>query len=80
MIAHNMPFCRRSRPDDLVAIVPPAMRNRHGEDQDGRQTVLFQPNADQVFAWKKTLPGPPDSFANLTQSTFTPELWFFTKS
>lgn len=56
------------------------MRNRHGEDQDGRQTVLFQPNADQVFAWKKTLPGPPDSFANLTQSTFTPELWFFTKS
>jgi hypothetical protein len=45
-----------------------------------QQPVLFQPNADQVFAWKKTLSGPPDSFANLTQSTFTPELWYFTKS
>jgi peptide/nickel transport system substrate-binding protein len=44
-----------------------------------QQPVLFQPNADQVFAWKKTLSGPPDSFANLTQSVFTPELWYFTK-
>jgi hypothetical protein len=31
-----------------------------------------------VFAWKKTLSGPPDSFASLTQSSFTPELWYFT--
>ena len=41
--------------------------------------ALFQPNADVVFAWKKTLSGPPGSFANLTQCYMTPESWYFTK-
>jgi len=43
-----------------------------------QQPALFQPNADDVFAWKKTLSGPLDSFANLTQYYFTPEVWYFT--
>jgi peptide/nickel transport system substrate-binding protein len=44
-----------------------------------QQPGLFQPNADFVFAWTKTLSGPPDSFANLTQCYFTPEQWYFTR-
>jgi hypothetical protein len=31
-----------------------------------------------VYAWKKTLSGPLNSFANLTQYYLTPELWYFT--
>jgi len=44
-----------------------------------QQPGLFQPNPDVVYAWKKTLSGPRDSFANLTQYDLTPELWYFTK-
>jgi peptide/nickel transport system substrate-binding protein len=44
-----------------------------------QQPGLFQPNPDQVEVWKKTLSGPPASFANLTQFYVTPELWYFTK-
>ena len=44
-----------------------------------QQPVLVQPNADVVYAWKKTLSGPPLSFASLTQYLFTPELWYFTR-
>ena len=43
-----------------------------------QQPALFQANADVVFAWKKTLSGPPDSFANLTQYYMTPESWYIT--
>jgi peptide/nickel transport system substrate-binding protein len=42
-----------------------------------QQPGLFQPNVDLVEVWKKTLSGPPDSFANLTQYYFTPEFWYF---
>ena len=42
-----------------------------------QQPALFQANADVVFAWKKTLSGPPGSFANLTQYYMTPESWYF---
>jgi len=35
-----------------------------------------EPNDDEVKAWKATLSGPPDSFANLTQDYFTPERWY----
>jgi peptide/nickel transport system substrate-binding protein len=44
-----------------------------------QQPGLFQPNADVVFAWKKTLSGPPGAFANLTQYYLTPESWYLTK-
>jgi peptide/nickel transport system substrate-binding protein len=44
-----------------------------------QQPGLFQPNPDQVVVWKKTISGPPDSFANMTQYYITPELWYFTK-
>ena len=39
--------------------------------------AVFLPNADLVFAWKG-ISGPPDSFANLTQYSFTPEYWYRT--
>jgi peptide/nickel transport system substrate-binding protein len=44
-----------------------------------QQPGLFQPNPDFVAAWKKTISGPPGSFANLTQFYLTPEMWYFTK-
>jgi peptide/nickel transport system substrate-binding protein len=44
-----------------------------------QQSALFQPNADVVVAWKKSLSGPPDSFANLSQYYLTPESWYFTR-
>ena len=43
-----------------------------------QQPALFEPNSDVVSVWKKTLSGPPGSFASLTQFYFTPELWYYT--
>jgi peptide/nickel transport system substrate-binding protein len=40
--------------------------------------AVFLPNNDLIFAWKG-ISGPPDSFANLTQYSFTPEYWYLTK-
>jgi peptide/nickel transport system substrate-binding protein len=46
---------------------------------------LFQPNPDggfgtaSIVVWKKTLSGVPASFESLTQDTWNPEYWFFTK-
>jgi peptide/nickel transport system substrate-binding protein len=42
------------------------------------QPGLFQPNPDYIVVWKKTLSGPPASFADLTQFLLTPEYWYFT--
>ncbi len=39
--------------------------------------AVFLPNPDLIFAWKG-ISGPPDSFANLTQYSFTPEYWYLT--
>jgi peptide/nickel transport system substrate-binding protein len=44
------------------------------EDQPG----LFQPLPDMVAVWKKSLSGPPASFAALTQVYVNPEYWWFT--
>jgi len=44
-----------------------------------QQPALFQPVPDLVYAWKKTLSGPPDSFASLTQFYLTPEAWYYTR-
>ncbi len=44
-----------------------------------QQPALFQPAADGVFVWRKSLSGPPDSFASLTQYYLTPERWYFTR-
>jgi peptide/nickel transport system substrate-binding protein len=44
-----------------------------------QQPGLFQPTNDNLFAWKTTLSGPLDSFANLTQYYLTPEEWYYTK-
>jgi len=44
-----------------------------------QQPALFQPTADSVYVWKKTLSGPPGSFASLTQFYLTPEFWYFTR-
>lgn len=40
--------------------------------------ALFQPAEDRIWIWKRTLQGPADSFANLTQSYLTPEDWWLT--
>jgi peptide/nickel transport system substrate-binding protein len=40
---------------------------------------LFLPNPDDVYAWKKNLSGPQDSFTSLTQYFFNPEEWYYTK-
>ncbi|HKE66087.1 MAG TPA: ABC transporter substrate-binding protein [Micromonosporaceae bacterium] len=37
---------------------------------------IFQPNPDLIWAWKNTISGPPDGFANMTQYVITPEMWF----
>jgi peptide/nickel transport system substrate-binding protein len=42
------------------------------------QPVLFQPNADYVWAWKKNISGPAASFRSLTQYFANPEFWSFT--
>jgi peptide/nickel transport system substrate-binding protein len=39
--------------------------------------AIFLPNPDLIFAWKG-ISGPPDSFANLSQYSFTPEYWYRT--
>lgn len=38
--------------------------------------VLWLPTADQIWAWKTTLSGPTDAFANLPTSVLTPEYWY----
>jgi peptide/nickel transport system substrate-binding protein len=44
-----------------------------------QQPGLFQPNGDLVFAFKKTLAGPPASFADASQYQYSPEYWYFIK-
>jgi peptide/nickel transport system substrate-binding protein len=44
------------------------------KDQPG----LFQPSADQIWVWKKTISGNPASFGTLTQTYLNPEYWYFT--
>ncbi len=41
--------------------------------------AIFQPAPDQIWAWKKTVQGPANSFANLTQFYLTPEDWWIKK-
>jgi peptide/nickel transport system substrate-binding protein len=41
--------------------------------------AIFQPAPDQIYTWKKTLNGPTNSFASLTQYYLTPEDWYFTQ-
>jgi peptide/nickel transport system substrate-binding protein len=49
------------------------------------QPGLFQPLADSAFGtaailvWQKGISGNPNSFAALTQPSWNPEYWFFTK-
>jgi len=40
---------------------------------------LFQPQVDNIQVWKKTISGPPWSWASLTQYQLQPENWYFTK-
>jgi peptide/nickel transport system substrate-binding protein len=44
-----------------------------------QQPVLFQPDVDQVVAWKKTISGPPAAFANMTQNWTSPEFWYIAR-
>ena len=44
-----------------------------------QQPALFQPNTDVVYAWKTTLSGLQNAFADLTQYFFNPEGWYYTK-
>jgi peptide/nickel transport system substrate-binding protein len=46
-----------------------------GQDLPG----IFEPAPDNIWIWKKSLQGPADSFANLTQSYLTPEDWWRAK-
>jgi peptide/nickel transport system substrate-binding protein len=43
------------------------------------QPGLFQPNPDEVTAFKKELAGPSASFAASSQFQFSPEYWYFTQ-
>ncbi len=43
------------------------------------QPGLFQPNADLIFAWKKSLSGPAASFEDASQYQYSPEYWYYTK-
>ncbi len=45
-----------------------------------QQPALFQPNPDQVTAFKNTLGGPAASFTDSSQYQFSPEYWYFVKS
>jgi len=42
------------------------------------QPVLFQPNSDYTWAWKKSISGPAASFRSLTQYYVNPEFWSVT--
>jgi peptide/nickel transport system substrate-binding protein len=50
-----------------------------------QQPSLFQPNPDNAFGtaailvWQKSVSGTPQSFQALTQASWNPEYWFFTK-
>jgi peptide/nickel transport system substrate-binding protein len=44
-----------------------------------QQPALFQPNPDQVTAFKNTLAGPQNSFSDSSQYQFSPEYWYFVK-
>jgi peptide/nickel transport system substrate-binding protein len=58
----------------------------HGEDRKAVRAeieqlrsdlpVLWLPNAHTIWAWKNTLSGPPESFANLPTTVLTPEYWY----
>ena len=41
--------------------------------------AIWQPQADQISIWKKSVQGPAKSFSNLTQFYLTPELWWIKK-
>ncbi|HTX27593.1 MAG TPA: hypothetical protein VME19_11300, partial [Streptosporangiaceae bacterium] len=42
------------------------------------QPVQFQPNPDEIWAWKNTLSAQnPQAWENLTQYYATPEFWYF---
>lgn len=45
-----------------------------------QQPALFQPNPDEVTAFKNTLGGTQASFAESSQYQFGPEYWYFVKS
>jgi peptide/nickel transport system substrate-binding protein len=64
--------------DASVASGNPAAVKAEASFLTANQPVLFQPDADWIAVWKKTLSGPPASFANLTQFDLTPEYWYFT--
>lgn len=44
-----------------------------------QQPGLFQPNADQIYAFSDSLGGPPASFADASQFQYSPEYWYFKK-
>ena len=44
----------------------------------GLAPVLFQPNADYAWAWKKNISGTAASFRSLTQYFANPEFWSLT--
>jgi peptide/nickel transport system substrate-binding protein len=42
--------------------------------------AIFQPAEDRIWIWKKTVAGPANSFANLSQDYLTPEDWWLTSA
>ncbi len=44
-----------------------------------QQPALFQPNVDNIWVWKKTISGQPESFESLTQDQLNPEFWYVKK-
>jgi peptide/nickel transport system substrate-binding protein len=64
--------------DDSVSGTNPAAVKNEASFLTANQPVLFQPDEDNIWAWKSTLSGPPASFENLTQYFATPEFWYFT--
>jgi peptide/nickel transport system substrate-binding protein len=70
--------------DASVSSTNPSAVTREAAYLTTQQPGLFGPTpADaleigNVLVWKKTLSGPPASFATITQFNINPEMWYFT--
>jgi len=56
----------------------PAAVRAEAEYLTTQQPTMFQPNPDEIWAWKTTLSAQnPEAWENLTQYYATPEFWYF---
>jgi peptide/nickel transport system substrate-binding protein len=75
---YNSPAANALINDSVSASNPTAVKNEAAY-LAVNLPALFQPEADHVYAWTKSLSGPQSSFWELTQFSLNPEQWYFTK-